>query len=80
MKCNCEVLLVCIFKNRKVLSIFVSQENASLILTKAWFIELQIAFNCLVMLMSLRFGDNLRSYILSFTFETLLICKNYSAF
>lgn len=55
---NCEVLLVHIFKNRTALSVFVSQENPSLILTKAWFIQLQIAFNCPVMLTFLRFGGN----------------------
>lgn len=53
---NCEVLLVHVFKNRKALSVFVSQENPSLILT--WFIQLQIAFNCPVMLTFLRFGGN----------------------
>lgn len=76
---NCEVMLVHILKNRKALSIFVSQGNASL--TKAWFIQLQIAFNCQVMLTFLRSADNLRrSYILSVTYLTWLIYKNYPAF
>jgi len=42
---NGEVLLVYVLKDRKALSILVSQENASLILTKAWFIQLQTVFN-----------------------------------
>lgn len=78
---KCEVLLVHIFKNRKALSLFLSQEDASLILTEVWFLHLQIAFYCSVMLTFLRFGDDLRrSYILSVTCLTWLICKNYPAF
>lgn len=68
-------------KIEKLCLVCVSMENMSLILTKAWFIQLEVAFNCTVMLNFLRFSDNLRrSYILCFTFLTSLICKNYHAF
>lgn len=54
-------------KIEKLCLMFMNMENVPLILTKDWFIQLEIAFNCTVIFNFLRFGDNLRaSYILCF--------------